>query len=98
MKGSEPRVLPEKLWRCDCGSEILGVSFYTWREDPPDWFIEIYKMPCVGRFGWRFKKAMGLLIGREVVIDAVSLDREKASELLTFLQQSIAEVDTGIVQ
>lgn len=87
-----PRVIPEQLWRCDCGTEVLGVSFYTWREDPPDWFIEVYKMPGAGRFGWRFKKAMGLLIGREVVIDAVSLDKEKVAELISFLRLSIASV------
>ena len=85
------RVLPESLWRCDCGTEVLGVSFYPWDGEPADWFIEIYKMPGIPRFGWRLKQIVNLLLGREVVIDAVSLDREKTERLVAFLIDSIAE-------
>lgn len=85
------RILPEKLWRCDCGAEALGVSFYTWRDEPTEWFIEVYKMPARYAWSWRLRNALNLLIGREVVIDAVSLDAHKTHELVTFLEESIAE-------
>lgn len=91
----EPRQLPEKLWRCDCGSEVLGVSYYEWRDDPPDWFIEVYKLPARYSWRWRLKTIANLLLGREVVIDAVSLDRHKLDELLAFLNRSIKETERG---
>lgn len=90
---SSPHVLPEKLLRCDCGTEVLGVSFYTWKEDPPDWFIEVYKMPGIRTLRWRLRTAANLLLGREVYIDAVSLDRPKVEQLMAFLAASIAEVE-----
>jgi|SRR5215203_4498861 len=89
----EPRVLPEKLWRCDCGGEVLGVSFYTWGESPPDWFIEIYRLPGVSTFGWRARQAMNLLLGRTVYFDSISLDKGKVEELVAFLSESIDEVN-----
>jgi hypothetical protein len=93
MSGAQttPRVLPEKLWRCDCGGETLGVSFYTWGDGTDDWFIEVYKMPARYSWSWRWRNALNLLVGREVVVDAVSLDRFKAGELVEFLQASIFE-------
>ncbi len=40
--------------------------------------------------GLRLKQAVNLLLGREVVIDAVSLDREKVDRLIAFLITSVA--------
>jgi hypothetical protein len=84
--------LPEKIWRCDCGAEALGVSFYSWPDSTPtEWFIEVYKLGGVGHWRWRMRKAFAMLLGRDVYIDAVSLDRHKVAELLDFLNASIAE-------
>lgn len=89
---AEPRILPEKLWKCDCGGHVLAVSFYTWKEDPPDWFIEIYEMPGRTSWRWRIRQALNILFDRDVVFDSVSLDRFKAAELVEFLTKSIEEV------
>lgn len=90
---TEPRTLPEKIWRCECGAEALGVSFYTWRDDPPEWFIEVYKLGGIGSWGWRVRNALNMLLGRDVYIEAVALDPPKVRELLTFLADCIAEVE-----
>lgn len=88
-----PRELPEKLFRCECGAEVLGVSFYTWKDDPPDWFIEVYKMPGEPSWRWRFKQMWKLLRGHEITVDAVALDPPKVEKLMAFLAASIAEVE-----
>ena len=91
---SAARVLPEKVWRCECGCEALGVSFYTWApQSPAEWFIEVYKLGGVGSWKWRVRKALDMLLGRDVYIDAVALDPPKARELVGFLIESIAEAE-----
>lgn len=84
-------MLPEKLWRCDCGAEVFGVSFYTWRDDPPDWFIEVYALPGVHTFRWRLRQMANLLLGRDVVLDCAALDRHKVGELVDWLSACIEE-------
>lgn len=81
--------LNEKLWRCDCGSEAIGVSFYTWPEDESEWFIEVYKLGGIDHWRWRFKKAIAMLLGRDVYIEAVALNQEKTRDLVEFLTASI---------
>jgi hypothetical protein len=88
-----PRTLPEKLWRCECGAEALGVSFYTWDDQSGEWFIEVYKLGGVGHWRWRVRKAFDMLLGRDVYIESVALDPPKARELLAFLAASIAEAE-----
>lgn len=88
-------VYGDKLWRCDCGSEALGVSFYSSPHEHNEWFIEVYKIPARYSWRWRRKTIWDLLLGREVVIDAVSLDRQKVTELMAFLGEGIAEATPG---
>jgi len=84
--------LNEKMWRCDCGAEALGVSFYDWPGEKAEWFIEVYKMGGVGHWRWRVQKALAMLLGREVYIEAVALDKDKTQELIEFLNANIASV------
>lgn len=84
------RSFDEKMWRCECGNEGLGVSFYSWPDEPTEWFIEVYKLGGIGAWRWRVKNAVNMLLGRDVYIEAVALDPPKANELVAFLTESIA--------
>ncbi len=79
-------------FRCECSCSVLGVSFYApFKTDPAEWFIEVYKLPGAG-WRWRFKNALNLLLGREVVIDAVSMDEPKAREFVEWMARNVREV------
>jgi hypothetical protein len=79
-------------YRCECGCSILGVSFYApFKDDPAEWFIEVYKLPGSG-WRWRLRNALNLILGREVVIDAVSMDEPKAREFVEWMARHVREV------
>lgn len=85
--------LNEKVWRCECGSEAVGVSFYSWPDAGHDWFIEIYKLGGIGHWRWRLRNAVNMLLGRDVYIETVALDPPKVRELVSFLQAQIVAAE-----
>lgn len=80
-------------WRCECSCSVLGVSFYApFKDDPAEWFIEVYKLPGIGAWRWRIKNALNLLLGREVYIDCVSMDEPKAREFVEWMAARVHTV------
>ena len=76
------------LVMCQDTCSILVVE--AWDADKPEaqWFAEVYKRPAgVAGWRWRLRTAVGLLLGKEPVVDDLCFGPEEIVHLRDFLNE-----------
>lgn len=79
------------ILRCQDTCSIL--AFDAWDVGDPEthWFVEVYKRPGK-HWRWRLRVAIGLIFGKDPVIDDLCLDPGEIVRLRDFFNECYPEV------
>ena len=73
--------------RCKCTCSFLVVEAWDVDKSDTEWFAEVYKRPAKAHWRWRIKNAVGLIFGKEPVIDDLCFGSEEIVQLRDFLNE-----------